>query len=137
MRWNNRRMHRVVAALAVASTCAALPALAQDKPRPSPARGEELASKLCANCHVLPGGNPAAVPAGVPTFRAIANKPGQTGDHIVEILIMPHAPMPDLQMTRDEILDILAYLESIRTDQPSKPIAPPVDIAPPPVPRKS
>lgn len=137
MRFNSRRMNWVVIATAVCVSGAALPVLAQEKPKPTPEKGEALASKLCASCHVLPGGNPAAVPAGVPTFRAIANKPGQTGDHIAQVLMMPHAPMPDLQMTRDEILDILAYLESIRTDQSVKPIAPPADIAPPPTPRKS
>ncbi len=137
MRCNSRRMKWVAIALAVSASCAVLPVQAQEKPKPTPERGEALATKLCANCHVLPGGNPAAVPAGIPTFRAIANKPGQSGDHIAQVLMLPHAPMPDLQVTRDEILDILAYLESIRTDQSVQPIAPPADIAPQPTPRKS
>lgn len=136
MRRNRNSLKVSIAALA-ACMIWVLPAQAQEKPNPTPEKGQALASKLCANCHVMPGTNPAAIPASVPTFRAIANKPGQTGDHIAQVLMQPHAPMPDLQMTREEILDVLAYLESLRTDPAVKPIAPPADIAPPLVPRKS
>ena len=116
---------------------AILPVSAQDAQKTRAEKGEVLAQKLCANCHVLPGASPADVPAGIPTFRAIANKPGQTGDHIAQVLIQPHAPMPDLQVSREEIADILAYLETLRTDPAAPAIAPPADIGPTPTPRRS
>ena len=56
-----------------------------------------------------------AVPAGVPTLRAVANRPGQTGARVTGLLLQPHAPMPDLRLSLPEIHDLLAYLESLRT----------------------
>lgn len=133
----HRRLIVIITAITSSLLLSVAPGWAQDTPRPTPAKGEALAAKLCANCHLLPGSGATAVPAGVPTFRAIANKPGQTGDHIAQVLIRPHAPMPDLQMTRDEILDVLAYLETLRIDTSAKPIAPPAELPPPTVPKKS
>ena len=92
---------------------------------PSAARGRELAVRLCANCHLVDGSRKSA-PEGIGTFRGIANRPGQTADRISNTLILPHMPMPDTQITREEIQDILAYLETLRTN-PDVPrlIAPP------------
>lgn len=92
---------------------------------PSAARGRELAVRLCANCHLVDGSGKSA-PEGIGTFRGIANRPGQSADRISNTLILPHIPMPDTQITREEIQDILAYLETLRTN-PDVPqlIAPP------------
>jgi cytochrome c len=92
---------------------------------PSAPRGRELAVRLCANCHLVDGAGKSA-PEGVGTFRGIANRPGQSADRISNTLILPHMPMPDTQITREEIQDILAYLETLRTN-PDVPrlIAPP------------
>ena len=91
---------------------------------PSASRGRELAVRLCANCHLVDAGKSA--PEGIGTFRGIANRPGQSADRISNTLILPHMPMPDTQITREEIQDILAYLETLRTN-PDVPrlIAPP------------
>jgi mono/diheme cytochrome c family protein len=101
---------------ALMMTCAC-PAMASDPATgPDPVRGEVLAQRLCATCHVV--GEDATgrtVQPGVPSFPAIANKPDQTGNAISLKLIAPHAPMPDTQLTRAEILHLLAYLETLRT----------------------
>jgi cytochrome c len=97
---------------------------------PSPERGHTLAQKFCANCHVIDDGSNTAVPAGVPAFRGIANKPGQTGQNIMNVLIQPHAPMPDMQLTRDEMVDIIAYLETLRTNDAVPPLLVPTAPAP-------
>ena len=101
-------------ALAMATT-----GIAQTKPEPAeitPEQGRKIAERLCTNCHVVDEKAPGAVPAGIPSFRGIANKKGQTGQHILNVLINPHTPMPDLQLTTDEILAIVSYLETLRTD---------------------
>ena len=72
--------------------------VADDGHGPSATKGYAIAQSLCVSCHLLPDRDAATVPAGVPTFRAIANRPGQTGDKIMLALIKPHAPMPDIQM---------------------------------------
>jgi cytochrome c len=97
---------------------------------PSPEKGHTLAQKFCTNCHVIDDTSNTTVPAGVPAFRGIANKPGQTGQNIMNVLIQPHAPMPDLHLTRDEIIDIIAYLETLRTNEAVAPLLVPTAPAP-------
>ncbi len=80
-------------------------------------KGATLADRLCTNCHLSDDTTRSAVPAGIPTFRGIANKPGQTGMHIVGVLMAPHPPMPNINLSRDEIGDIVAYLQTLRADQ--------------------
>lgn len=130
----SRARHRPAAAAFVVASLWSTLALAQQPPvprEPSPAQGQQIAQDKCASCHLLPGTTSGTAPAGPPTFRAIANKPGQTGEHITNILIAPHAPMPDLQLTREEIQDITAYLEELRTDKSGRPlIAPPAGSKP-------
>lgn len=99
----------------------------QDPVEPSADRGHELAHRLCQDCHAIADGVAARNPtvAGIPSFRALANQPGQTGDHIKGILIAPHKPMPDMHLTNQEILDLIAYLETLRTDPSVPPLLPP------------
>lgn len=98
---------------------AASPAAAQSPPlpnEPSAANGHQISQRLCVGCHVIDATSPATAPAtGVPTFRAIANRAGQTGSHIKDRLIAPPHQMPDMTLTLREIDDILAYLQTLRT----------------------
>ena len=92
-------------------------ALAQDpRPVPEAGRGLELSQKFCAGCHLIDGSS-TPVPAGLPSLRAIANRSGQTGQRIHDVLIQPHAPMPDMRLSINEIMDIIAYLDTLRQDQ--------------------
>lgn len=88
---------------------------------PSAARGHQLAVRLCANCHLVDESGKSA-PEGVGSFRAIANRSGQSADRISNVLMLPHIPMPDAQLTRDEIQNILAYLETLRTNPDVPPL---------------
>jgi cytochrome c len=97
---------------------------------PSAVRGHQLAVRLCSNCHLVDGAANATVPAGVGTFRGIANSPGQSAERISSVLIVPHVPMPDNQLTRDEIQDILAYLEILRTNPNVPPFVTPAGTKP-------
>lgn len=60
-----------------------------------------------------------------PPLRAIANLPGQTATRIMNVLIKPHVPMPDMQLSRQEMLDIVAYLDTLRTDKSAPSLLPP------------
>lgn len=88
---------------------------------PSPEAGHALAEKLCVSCHLVDGesktlsdAGPGTAQVGPPPFKSIADKPGQSFEHIKAVLIKPHAPMPDMQLTNDEIIDIAAYLDSLK-----------------------
>jgi cytochrome c len=91
---------------------------------PSADKGQTLAERLCSGCHVVETASK-TVPAGIPPLRAIANLPGQTATRIMNVLIQPHAPMPDMQLSRQEILDITAYLDTLRTDKSAPSLLPP------------
>lgn len=116
-----------VAVATVAVDMATVPVVAQTQGQnpPSAAEGQDLARRLCAGCHAMETTS-AAVPAGIPSLRALANLPGQTGARITGILLQPHAPMPDMRLSLLEIQDLLAYLESLRTG-PGEPL---IDLSP-------
>lgn len=112
-----------------------LAAQAQTPGLPSADKGQALALRLCAGCHVVNSGTTAGVPAGVPTMRSIARRPGQTAARIKDILISPPHQMPDMQLTIPEIEDLLAFLETLRNDPSQPPFTPegvPKDKSPPP-----
>lgn len=122
-----------VSAFSMLGLLAAVPTApkAEDLKLPSAAEGQELSEKLCIGCHVIGTEAEGATPVGPPTFSSIANKPGQTAERIKGALVAPHPPMPDMQLTNDEILDVIAYLETLRTDKAAPPLLPPSEAAKP------
>jgi mono/diheme cytochrome c family protein len=76
--------------------------------------GRQLAEGWCGSCHVA---GPAAVRGtsnGAPTFTAIARMKSTTPMSLRAFLQTPHARMPDLHLTRDEIDNLAAYILSLR-----------------------
>ena len=90
--------------------------LAQEKKEPTPdaGRGKIIAERLCTSCHLLSPTMTPTVPVGIPTFDEMANKPNQTASNIRANLITPHAPMPNMSLTRLEIEDIIRFLDQLR-----------------------
>jgi len=82
---------------------------------PDAKAGQEVAEKLCTSCHMV-GRQPASasVLADVPSFVAIANKPGQSAESIAGRIVVPHPPMPQIHLSRNEIADLAAYILSLR-----------------------
>ncbi|NNG03250.1 MAG: cytochrome c [Inquilinus sp.] len=99
--------------LGVALATAALTAL----PSPAAAQGSErggraIAARWCVECHLIgPDGPGSAI--GRP-FTTIANDTGLTDDRLRGWLAEPHPPMPNLDLTRQEIENVIAYLESLK-----------------------
>lgn len=82
---------------------------------PDAKTGKKIAEKLCVGCHIV--GKEAAsasVPVDVPSFERIANMPGQTAQSIAGAIVIPHPPMPQIQLTREEIGDIAAYILTLK-----------------------
>ena len=98
---------------------------AEDLLKPKRDQGYKLAQAFCKGCHVIDELTLSPVPVGVPSFRAIANRLGQTGEKIKDVLIKPHAPMPEMQLSNDEILSLIAYMESLRTNNVVPPLIAP------------
>jgi cytochrome c len=102
---------------------------------PTAEAGLAITQKLCSTCHMTPDAPARSVAAGIPSLSTLANKPGQTPEAIALRLISPPHPMPDMQLTRDEIADVIAYLATLRTAPSAPPWPMPFDGERPKYPR--
>lgn len=79
--------------------------------------GRRLADHWCASCHVVPDSATASSTVrgsdAVPTLASIARDPNRGPNWLREWLTFPHPPMPDLNLSRTEIDDVVAYLQSL------------------------
>jgi mono/diheme cytochrome c family protein len=73
--------------------------------------GRTIAQNRCSSCHVvesnLKGGDTAA------PFSEIARKHGNDTAWVRTWLTSPHPPMQGMALSREEIDDIVAYLQSL------------------------
>jgi mono/diheme cytochrome c family protein len=76
-------------------------------------KGARLAEQWCAHCHVIGNNSAGSIPQGPPSFRRIA-RDGMTDDQLRVFLSHPHGAMPDLELTRVEISDLIEYIETLR-----------------------
>jgi mono/diheme cytochrome c family protein len=74
-------------------------------------RGEIIAKRWCAACHLVSPDQKLASP-DVPGFATIAHKQ-LPPEQLKSFLIDPHPKMPDMSLTRSEIEDIIAYIQSL------------------------
>ncbi len=82
---------------------------------PDAKTGKQIAEKLCVGCHIVGAeAAGASVPADVPSFARIAAKSGQTAQAIAGAIVVPHPPMPQINLTREEIGDIAAYILTLK-----------------------
>jgi mono/diheme cytochrome c family protein len=86
---------------------------------PDAKTGKYIAEKLCVGCHIVGAqAAGASVVADVPSFARIANMPGQSVQGIAGAIVVPHPPMPQIQLTREEIGDVAAYILTLRDARP-------------------
>jgi|SRR6185437_9487472 len=78
------------------------------------AAGAHLAATWCSSCHVVAPSAQTGASTGVPTFAGIARMSSTTPISLRAFLQTPHARMPDLQLSRDETDDLIAYILSLR-----------------------
>jgi cytochrome c len=80
------------------------------------AAGLKSARALCVNCHVVEpdAAKQGTLTAGVPSFKAIAEKRGQTEDALKRFMLEPHPPMPKVQLTTHELDNIAEYIMSLQ-----------------------
>lgn len=80
-----------------------------------PEAGHVLAQTWCAQCHIVEASQTKASDVA-PPFAQIANDPAKSRSSIELWLADPHPPMPKLSLTRKQIDDLTAYIESLKTD---------------------
>jgi cytochrome c len=80
-----------------------------------PSHGRELANSLCSNCHEIEPGSKDTLATHPPTFSSIANRPGQTAEHLAaSVILSPHPEMPKVALTTTQMRDIVTYIMSLR-----------------------
>ena len=77
-------------------------------------RGSQLSARWCAGCHVVDRSPKEARADGIPSFPAIATKPGISAEHLRAAMNPTHGRMPDLALSKREQDDLVAYIFSLR-----------------------
>ena len=78
------------------------------------ALGRVLAERLCASCHLNPGQGEKSGQAGIPGFRAVANRPGQSVEGVVGWLKSRPPMMPNHHLSQDEMFRLAHFIMSLR-----------------------
>ena len=76
------------------------------------AAGKDLATTWCNSCHLMEGGRVTA--DGARPFATMARDPEATAERLRAFLVKPHGRMPELNLTRQEIENLIAYIESLK-----------------------
>lgn len=75
--------------------------------------GETLAKRWCAACHVV-ASDQAAGSTQAPPFSAIAKRADFNEARLALFLLLPHPQMPDMNLSRSEAADLVAYIKTQR-----------------------
>ena len=87
------------------------------------ARGEQLARRWCAACHVVAADQRQAN-ADAPSFKTIASRRDFNARRLAFLLLSPHPVMPELALRRSEAEDIVAYIGKLRSIRSAPQTAP-------------
>jgi mono/diheme cytochrome c family protein len=74
-----------------------------------PLKGETLAKRWCATCHIVSSLQQQGT-AQAPPFSSVANKPDFNERTLAYFLLAPHPRMPDMNLSRSEAADLAAYI---------------------------
>ena len=78
-------------------------------------QGARMAARWCVSCHVPgPEMKPRSGTDAGPPFAQIAADPALTEQRLRGWLADPHPPMPNLNLTRAEIEDLIAYIRTLK-----------------------
>lgn len=99
---------------ATAAGCIVPPALAQTAAHGDAGQGRVLAETWCSSCHAVAPGESRRSGDVAPSLTAIAARPpaGQD-DRLRSWLHAPHPPMQGIDLSRQQVEDIVAYLRSL------------------------
>lgn len=75
--------------------------------------GKILTARWCVSCHATAGA--AKGTDSAPSFVRIANDPARSPARLRSWLTSPHPPMPNLALSRADIDNILAWLDTLKS----------------------
>ena len=88
-----------------------LPSLAQAQDLD---QGHAIAERWCANCHVVDRVQREGQASGLPSFVAVANRPGVSRESLRAAMTAEHGRMPNFSLTTREMNDLSGYILSLR-----------------------
>jgi mono/diheme cytochrome c family protein len=101
--------------LLIASMLWLMSASVRAQPAADPANGLALAGQLCTGCHLVAPNQRGPVPDGVPSFMALAARPGLEARQIkAALLAPPHPLMPNPPLDVRQLDDVAAYILTLR-----------------------
>jgi mono/diheme cytochrome c family protein len=74
--------------------------------------GRRLAERWCAECHAI-GSEPTRLRRGLP-FAALASKDTVTFETLAAFLLLPHATMSNVSLSRNDARDIAAFIIAMK-----------------------
>ncbi|MGE5165051.1 MAG: c-type cytochrome [Hyphomicrobiales bacterium] len=97
---------------AIGAICIALVAASAERSFAADAlKGETLAKRWCATCHIVASDQQRGT-TQAPPFSAVANKPRFDETTLAYFLLTPHPRMPDMNLSRSEATDLAAYIKT-------------------------
>jgi mono/diheme cytochrome c family protein len=88
-------------------------AAAQDLPGDA-GRGRAIAEHGCSVCHAIDPGVRAPPGVDAPTFQDVADDPAMTELALNAFFQTPHQNMPNLQLSAENMADLIAYILSLK-----------------------
>jgi mono/diheme cytochrome c family protein len=101
------------AAMSIATLWSVAPAGAETATAQAIAHGSTIAKTWCSACHLVSPQQTSAN-ADAPTFSSIARRLPNDADVLAAFIANPHPPMPNLSLTRQDIQDLLAYINTLK-----------------------
>jgi mono/diheme cytochrome c family protein len=100
--------------LAVLATTVSVTAFGSAVRAGDAAEGRAIASRWCVSCHNIGGEAKPSASDTVPTFDSVAQRKDLNRVQLETWIGNPHPPMPNLNLTRVEIDNLVSYIESLR-----------------------
>lgn len=75
--------------------------------------GRDLAQRWCAACHAVDATTQPTTDIP-PSFLSIARRPDFDANRLAYFLLDPHPKMPNMGLSRNEAMDLAAYIASLR-----------------------
>ena len=109
-----RIMINLLAAGAVTTLAAGVPAAGTQAAEFNTTAGKQLAKEWCAACHVVEEGQGETMSTAAPSFFDIAADPATTEMGLRAFFASPHEQMPNIQLSNGEADNVIAYILSLR-----------------------
>ena len=77
-----------------------------------PQAGFSMAQQVCSKCHGI-SAEKSPLPQA-PRFREVADQKGMTGTALTVWMQTSHPTMPNIVLTKQEYLDVVAYILSLK-----------------------